>query len=142
MQDLVEQAIDDRLKNASSTNHARTQKNIEEQIVRIENAMRRMKRESAFDESETERRISREEIGALAVEAQQAHSQLQLITEERSKVESLAKKKANLGERARNLRRVVEASDITVQKEALAMVIHRIEVDAWKQTATVAVRAL
>lgn len=138
----VEAALEQRLEAASSADHERRQEMLEQQVDRLEGGIRQMKIDSALDTSELERKLTREAMAALLRQAEQARAELRLVGEERTRVEQMAKRTASVLRQATNLQRVFDAAGPDAQKQALALVVEQITVDANANVATVAVRAM
>ena len=142
LQELTEQALQERLTLASSEDHERRIGETRKQIKRYEDAVRRLKREIALAESETERRISQEEAVRFGREADHLRLRLADLTAEQEQIEQLTRQRASLADRAEDLLEVLRTATAEDRKEVLATVVHHVHVNPQLTEATVAVRAI
>lgn len=142
IQELTEHALQERLAHASSEDHEARISETRRQISRYEDAVRRLKREIALSESETERKISQEEASRFGREADHLRHQLADLTAEQEQLEALARQRASLVDRADDLLEVLQTAAVSDRKEVIAAVVHEVLIDPAVTEATVAVRAL
>lgn len=142
IQELTEQALQERLAHASSEDHEARISETRKQISRYEDAVRRLKREIALSESETERKISQEEASRFGREADHLRHQLADLTAEQEQLETLARQRASLVDRADDLLQVLQTAAVSDRKEVIAAVVYEVLIDPAVTKATVTVRAL
>lgn len=142
LQRLTEEALRERLRNASSVDHEKQIADAGKRLQRYEQALQQLVRDRAFAATETERTICQDEIARIGGEIEHLKVQLRSLTEERDHLEALAKRRVSLVDRSRDLLELLAAGRAEDQKEAVAAVVHRVEIDPEVCRATIAVRAL
>lgn len=142
LQKLTEEALQERLTLASSEDHERRIAETRRQISRYEDAVRRLKREIALSESETERKVAQEESARFGHEADHLRVRLAELTAEQEQIAGLARRRASLADRADDLLEILHTAPMDDRKEVLATVVHHLVVDPQLSEATIAVRAI
>jgi hypothetical protein len=142
LQEFTERALQERLTLASSDDHERRIEETRKQISRYEDAVRRLKREIALSESETERRISQEEAVRFGQEADHLCLRLAELTAEQEQIQEMTRRRGSLADRAGDLLEVLRTAPTDDRKEVIAAVVHHVLIDPQLTEATIAIRAL
>ena len=142
LQALTRQAVGERLRAASSTDHERRIADTQREIERHERAVRRLMEEAGLAESETQREIAREQAARFGRLADGLRGQLQGLTEERDQLEALANRRSALADRAGDLYALLRDGAEDDRKQVIATVVQTVEVNPDVSRAQIAVRAM
>lgn len=142
LQELTERALQERLALTSSEDHEQRIAETRRQIARYEDAVRRLKREVALSETETERRISQEEAVRFGQEADHLRLRLAELTAEQEQIQEMTRRRSVLTDRAGDLLEILHSAPLEDRKEVLAIVVQQVLVNPQLTEATIAIRAL